>query len=186
MQGVLQPRPGVAAESEPDRRQFESAPADRDHLPDRVRGQPAHHREQVVGRGRHPAAHAEDERELETLRQQALVAQPQARLQTTRVVDLQFRQDAEVAHPRGEPPHAVGRVQELTGAERRRARVERGHPRPEFDELGPFLEQHVETDSGRELDEDRAPLCDQLHHTAPDAEIGGRPPSWRRVRWVRR
>jgi hypothetical protein len=48
---------------------------------------------------------------------------------------LQLRQDAEVAHARGEPPHTIGRVQKLTAAKRHRARVERRHLRLEFNQL---------------------------------------------------
>ena len=134
-------------------------------------GQPPVDGQQVVRRRRRAADDAEHDRELQRLGEQALVVEAQALVEVAGVVDLQLRLDVELTHPGGEATHARGRVEELAGAEAHRAGVERGHPRAQLDELLALLERHPEPDPGRHLDEDRAPLGDEVHRAPGDGEI---------------
>ena len=119
----------------------------------------------------HAAADAHDEGHLQRLDQQALVHQVEHHVQVSGVVDLDLGLDAELDHPRRQLHHLLGRIAELGGAERHRARVERGHRRLGFDEGHALLVGELEP-AGGELDDARTHLADGLDRAPCHVEVG--------------
>lgn len=144
---------------------------DRDDLPDRPGGQPAHHREQIIGGGGHSAPNPEHDAELQGFGQQVFRPQSQARLQMPGVIDFQFRFDVQFPHACRQPTNRLRRVAEFARAEAHRARIQRGHPRAQLDQLLALLEGHRQADPGGQLDQDRTPLADEVHGPARDVRI---------------